>query len=210
MLIKSLCIILLPFLLLLLVAPSLLPAVHAIRFTVTNNAPNTSGGKIFNQQIGVNFTLQLMKTINNFIYKVFDETTPEDRRDVPQLDVYISDFDDAWACTNGQFGNSINVSVQAIDKYLLPRERVKFLFTSLMYHEMTHIFQWSGNFTAPGGLTEGLADYVRVKSGVYDEDAYTKPGEGEKWDDGYGVTERFLEYGDSLRNGFTAELNNEI
>lgn len=49
-----------------------------------------------------------------------------------------------------------------------------------------------------------------VKSGYYDPDTYTKPGEGQKWDAGYGVTERFLEYCDSLLEGFTAKLNKKM
>lgn len=75
---------------------------------------------------------------------------------------------------------------------------------------MTHVFQWHGEFTAPGGLTEGMADYVMIKSGFYNKYTYTKPGAGSRWDEGYGVTERFLEYCDSLLQGFTAKLNKKM
>lgn len=193
----------------LLTSSSLLPAIHAVQYTVTNNAKNTPGGKRFDQEIGVDFTLKTLNTITQFIYKLFQQQTPADRRDVKVLNLYISDFNDAWAYTTGASGDNINVSAQAIEQYF-PRGQAKWAFTSLLYHEVGHIFQWSGDFTAPGGLTEGVADYVRVKSGFYDEGSYTKPGEGEKWDEGYGVTERFLEYGDSLREGFTVELNKKI
>ncbi|KAK3012325.1 hypothetical protein RJ639_011626 [Escallonia herrerae] len=39
---------------------------------------------------------------------------------------------------------------------------------------------------------------------------YHEMAHGEKWDEGYAVTARFLEYCDSLRPGFTAALNNKM
>ncbi|KAG6408515.1 hypothetical protein SASPL_131528 [Salvia splendens] len=48
--------------------------------------------------------------------------------------------------------------------------------------------------------------YTVLKSPFYVE-GYSAPGEGERWDEGYGATSRFLEYCDSLREGFTPELN---
>ncbi|KAL0422576.1 UNVERIFIED_CONTAM: Basic secretory protease [Sesamum latifolium] len=117
--------------------------------------PQHPGGRRFNTEIGVPFTLQTMGTINNFIWKLFRQPSDSQRKYVPVLN-------------------------------------------------------WSGQGTAPGGLTEGIADYVMIKSTYYDPQGYTKPGQGGRWDEGYGVTARFLEYCDSLRNGFTPELNNKM
>lgn len=36
---------------------------------------------------------------------------------------------------------------------------------------------------------------------------YSTPGQGSKWDEGYGTTARFLQYCDSLLPGFTQQLN---
>lgn len=73
-----------------------------------------------------------------------------------------------------------------------------------MYHEMAHVFQWHVKFKCPFGLLEGIADYVMIKSGSYNMSyPYTNPGAGKRWDEGYGVTERFLEYFDSLLPSFT-------
>ncbi|KAK6946046.1 basic secretory protein [Dillenia turbinata] len=33
---------------------------------------------------------------------------------------------------------------------------------------MNHVWQWSGNGQAPGGLIEGFADYTRLKAGLRD------------------------------------------
>ncbi|KAG6432963.1 hypothetical protein SASPL_104559 [Salvia splendens] len=144
---RSICIFLIPVSLLL---ARLVQNTHAVQYVVTNTVPNTPGGRLFDQEIGVNFALTIMPVINEFIYKVFEETRSEQRTYVPVVNVYISEF--------------------------------------------------------PGGLTEGTADYVMVKSGIYDQATYTKPGAGKRWDEGYG-TEKFLEYCDSLLKDFTAKLN---
>ncbi|OVA02043.1 Uncharacterized protein family [Macleaya cordata] len=56
--------------------------------------------------------------------------------------------------------------------------------TGALYHEATHVWQWNGNGNAPGG--------------------------GNRWDEGYDVTAQFLDYCNSLRDGFVAELNNKM
>lgn len=33
-------------------------------------------------------------------------------------------------------------------------------------HEMVHCWQWNAKGTCPGGLIEGIADYVRLRSGL--------------------------------------------
>ncbi|KAK4401704.1 hypothetical protein Sango_0911100 [Sesamum angolense] len=157
----------------LLLSSSLLQGILAVQYRVTNNAPNAPGGMRFDNEIGIPFTLQTMGTINKFIWKLFQQPSDSQRKYVPILNVYISDFNDAFGYTNGD-----NINISAIGLQSFPPGRPKFEFTSLMYHEMTHIFQWSGQGTAPGGLTEGIADYVMIKSTYYDPEGYTKPGEG--------------------------------
>jgi hypothetical protein len=78
--------------------------------------------------------------------------------------------------------------------------------TGVLYHETTHVWQWDGQGQANGGLVEGIADYVRLKAG-YPAQGWVQPGQGDRWDEGYSVTARFLEYCDSLKQGFVAELN---
>jgi hypothetical protein len=49
-----------------------------------------------------------------------------------------------------------------------------------------------GRGTANGGLIEGIADYVRLKAG-YAPGHWVKPGQGDRWDQRYDVTARFLD-----------------
>ncbi|CAI0445646.1 unnamed protein product [Linum tenue] len=51
-----------------------------------------------------------------------------------------------------------------------------------------------------------MADYVRLKAG-YAPSHWVGPGKGDRWDQGYDVTARFLEYCEGVRGGFVAELN---
>jgi hypothetical protein len=78
--------------------------------------------------------------------------------------------------------------------------------TGVLYHETAHVWQWNGQGQANGGLIEGIADYVRLKAG-YAPGHWVKPGAGDRWDQGYDVTARFLDYCDSLKPGFVAQLN---
>ena len=57
------------------------------------------------------------------------------------------------------------------------------------------------------GLTEGIADYIRLKAG-HASPHWAPRGTGDRWDQGYAVTAYFLDYCDGLRDGFVAELNN--
>jgi hypothetical protein len=86
---------------------------------------------------------------------------------------------------------------------------VKTEINGVLYHEMTHVWQWNGNGQAPEGLIEGIADYVRLKVG-YAPSHWVKPGLGDRWDQGYDVTARLLDYCNDLRNGFAGPLNKKM
>ena len=63
----------------------------------------------------------------------------------------------------------------------------------VVVHEVIHIVQ--SYTTAPGWLTEGIADYVRDQYGVNNGAAgwsLQMPGAGSSYTDGYGTTGRFL------------------
>ncbi|KAL1539827.1 hypothetical protein AAHA92_24263 [Salvia divinorum] len=190
----------------LLIALSLLQGSLAVRFGATNNASATPGGQRFDREIGLAYTLEAMPGIANFIWTLFRQPSEGDRRhyypdDV--VNVIIQDLQDGALGETGE--NNVYMSAKGIETYP-PGDGTRIMYTSILYHDMTHIFQWSGKGTAPGGLTEGMADYTVLKSPYY-VGGYSTPGQGERWDEGYGTTSRFLEYCDSLREGFTPELN---
>ncbi|CAA3007296.1 uncharacterized protein LOC111411989 [Olea europaea var. sylvestris] len=177
--------------------------IHAVDYTFTNTAANTPGGVRFTNEIGEQYSIQTLDAATNFIWKIFQQdTTPADRKNVQKVSLFIDDMDGVAYASN----NEIHVSARYIQGY---SGDVKTEITGVLYHEMTHIWQWNGNGQAPGGLIEGIADYVRLKAG-YAPSHWVKPGEGDRWDQGYDVTARFLDYCDSLRSGFVAELNKKM
>lgn len=58
-------------------------------------------------------------------------------------------------------------------------------------HEMVHCWQYNAQRTCPGGLIEGIADWVRLQAGFCPP--HWSRG-GNKWDDGYQNTAYFLDW----------------
>ncbi|XP_020553194.1 uncharacterized protein LOC105172834 isoform X3 [Sesamum indicum] len=190
---------------LILFSLAVLPAMRgvvAVEFTVSNNAAGTTGGARFERDIGAQYTLQTMNVSTEFIWRTFQQNVPSDRKTLQKVSLFVDDMDGVAYTVNDQ----IHVSARYIQGY---SGDVKREFTGVLYHEMTHVWQWSGNGQAPGGLIEGIADFVRLKAG-YAPSHWVKPGQGDRWDQGYDVTARFLDYCNGLRSGFVAELNKKM
>ncbi|GMN37778.1 hypothetical protein TIFTF001_007092 [Ficus carica] len=176
--------------------------IQAVDYVVTNTAGSTTGGVRFNNDIGAEYSRQTLVSATDFIWRVFQQNSAADRKDVPKITLIVEDIDGVAYASN----NEIHVSARYIGSY---SGDVKREITGVLYHESTHIWQWNGNGQAPGGLIEGIADFVRLKAG-YDPSHWVKPGGGDRWDQGYDVTARFLDYCNDLRNGFVAELNKKM
>ncbi|KAL2254600.1 uncharacterized protein LOC105169499 [Sesamum indicum] len=175
----------------------------AVEYSVTNTAANTPLGARFDTDIGAQYTREAMNAATTFIWGIFQQNNPSDRKSVERVSLFIDDMDGVAYASN----NEIHVSARYIQGYT---GDVKTEFTGVLYHEMTHIWQWNGNGQTPGGLIEGIADFVRLKAG-YAPSHWVKAGQGDRWDQGYDVTARFLDYCDGLRSGtFVAELNKKM
>ena len=79
----------------------------------------------------------------------------------------------------------------------------------VLVHEMVHVWQWNGKGKAPGGLIEGIADFVRLKAGYAPPHWTRKPGE--TWDAGYERTAFFLEWlEDVYGTGKVRDMNEKL
>ena len=77
----------------------------------------------------------------------------------------------------------------------IPREddeKLRREIIGVLVHEMVHCWQWNGRGACPGGLIEGIADFVRLRAGL--AAAHWKESKGEKWDAGYQNTAYFLDW----------------
>ena len=62
----------------------------------------------------------------------------------------------------------------------------------VLVHEMVHCWQWNAFGTAPGGLIEGIADFVRLRAGL--SPPHWKRASDCEWDAGYERTGFFLDW----------------
>ena len=88
--------------------------------------------------------------------------------------------------------------------------------SGVLTHETVHCFQHNAHSTCPGGLIEGIADYVRMKSALsaphWKKFPANKDTRGDKWDEGYQKTAWFLEWVEQEIGGLgcVGELNERM
>ncbi|GLJ24737.1 hypothetical protein SUGI_0472890 [Cryptomeria japonica] len=172
---------------------------EALVFVFSNHAQGTSGGNRFDQEIGQSGAFEIMDSSTRFIWNTFHQQSAADRKNVDRVALIVESMDGV-AYTSA---DEIHLSADYVGNY---GGDVKAEIRGVLYHEMTHVWQWNGQGKAPGGLIEGIADYVRLTAGLAPSH-WVKPGGGDKWDQGYDVTALFLQYCDSIRSGFVADIN---
>lgn len=75
----------------------------------------------------------------------------------------------------------------------LSKERYTHEITGVLTHELVHCYQHTGYGSCPGGLIEGIADWVRLKCELAPPH-WNRKDTGTKWDGGYQQTAYFLNY----------------
>ncbi|KAL2513447.1 Uncharacterized protein Fot_27418 [Forsythia ovata] len=63
---------------------------------------------------------------------------------------------------------------------------------------------WNGEGKTPTMLVKGIAEFVQLQ-GRFAASPWSESGGRNKWDGGYQLTVRFLEYCERMRRGFAAE-----
>lgn len=106
---------------------------------------------------------------------------------ISKLDLHVRPLPGVAYTTGNHHEKEIHLSSDYIAS--LPAERVQAEITGVIRHEMVHVFQYNGHGSAPGGLIEGIADWVRMKDEL--GPPHWVRGGG-SWDDGYQNTAYFL------------------
>lgn len=183
----------------LLLASLLFSVAAAVDYTATNNAGGTPGGARFDSEIGLDYSKQVLADASSFCWSIFQQPTEADRRPVQRIALIVESMGGVAYNSNDE----IHLSADYVAGY---SGDVRTEITGVLYHEVTHSWQWNGGGSANGGLIEGIADFVRLKAG-YAPGHWVGPGGGDRWDQGYDVTARFLDYCEGLMAGFVAQLN---
>ncbi|MCO5571361.1 hypothetical protein L7F22_025099 [Adiantum nelumboides] len=190
------------------------PALAGTAYVVINNAANEAGGQKFEQVVGSSGAEAILASASEFIQQTFgyagNPSYPQ--KPVEKVTLYVDDKSGgavaiAQADTSGAANaHEIHLSQSYVGTY---SGDVATEIKGVLYHEMTHVWQWNGQGRADGGLIEGIADYVRLTAGLAPSH-WVKPGQGDRWNQGYDVTAYFLQYCDSLQSGFVAALNAKL
>jgi hypothetical protein len=170
----------------------LLATVHptsAAVYKVTNSAPNTPGGRRFNQVLGATNMRKVLQDAANFCRgKAFSLSTP---KNIATVTLIVEDIGGV-AFT---LGDTIHLSAAYVQGYK-PGDSVALRreITGVLYHESAHVWQ-NGNKGSGiyfGGVVEGIADWVRLRSGF--AAAHWTRQRGGNWWDGYERTAFFLDW----------------
>ncbi|MQL10621.1 hypothetical protein EI010_25770, partial [Escherichia coli] len=95
-----------------------------------NNALTTPGGVSFRNEIGAEYAMQTLDSATQFIWRIFQQNTPADRKNVQKVSLFVDDMDGVAYTSNDQ----IHVSARYVGNY---NGDVKTEITGVLYHEMT-------------------------------------------------------------------------
>ncbi|EPE06050.1 pbsp domain-containing protein [Ophiostoma piceae UAMH 11346] len=93
----------------------------------------------------------------------------------------------------------IHFSLEYIAGIRPRKERATAEIAGVLTHELVHCYQWNGHGSCPGGLIEGIADWVRLRCALEPPHWKREPAAVGRWDGGYQHTAYFLDY---LENRF--------
>lgn len=80
----------------------------------------------------------------------------------------------------------------------------------VLVHELVHCFQHNGRGACPGGLVEGIADWVRLEARL-GAPHWKRGAVPERWDQGYERTAYFLDWLEGrFGRGTVRRINDEL
>ncbi|MEY9094199.1 basic secretory protein-like protein [Paenibacillus sp. RC84] len=184
---------------------------HAVNPVIeVQNLDAAGNGQLFDQALpnATDDIRVIVRKVNELLYN----NPGELQGGVQKIKVTIEDVPGvAWAS-----GDHIQKTVGFSSRFLRdiandPNKSVRDEILGVLYHELTHCYQYDDNRYADksvGGVSymvEGLADTIRFAVGYHDRYSMTKGG---TWQDGYGTTGNFFRWiEDTKKPGFIRQLN---
>ncbi|KAI6087804.1 BSP-domain-containing protein [Hypoxylon rubiginosum] len=143
-------------------------------------------------------------------------TTPTPTRIRPQppptrsVTLILRDMDGVAYTTGSDLDSDhkeIHFSLRYIRSIAASRQTAE--ITGVVTHELVHCYQWNGKGKAPGGLIEGIADWVRLQCDLAPPHWKREVAGG--WDAGYQHTAYFLQYlEERFGEGTVCRINNKL
>lgn len=154
------------------------------------------GASIFLSHIHGNEDLEAqVQNVLNLLYFSPSDKVPSAHRPPTRSVTFIIRAFEGVAYTTGLDLDSdhkeINISADYITRCARNGDKRHELL-GVICHELVHCFQWNAEGSCPGGLIEGIADWVRLRAGL--GAAHWKQEASGEWDGGYQKTGYFLEW----------------
>ncbi|KAJ6623177.1 hypothetical protein B0H10DRAFT_2011549 [Mycena sp. CBHHK59/15] len=107
------------------------------------------------------------------------------------------------------FGSDTDKEIHfSLNHIVNSKDRARDEILGVLVHEVVHCYQYNANGTAPGGLIEGVADFVRLHESLAPPHWARGAGPDTKWDAGYQTTAYFLDWLETrYGTGTVRELN---
>ncbi|KAJ3085222.1 hypothetical protein HK102_000198 [Quaeritorhiza haematococci] len=157
------------------------------------NKDAQGSGKLFN--VAISHPVEWLTAISQVVLMALYTHPQRTPRHIKSLQLIVRDMDGVAYCT-GEKHKEIHLSTSYLSTVFKSRgESVDELILEIngvIWHEMVHVWQWNGRGKAPGGVIEGVADYVRLEAGL--APPHWKREKGGTWDSGYSTTAYFLEW----------------
>ncbi|QRV87861.1 peptidase [Ceratobasidium sp. AG-Ba] len=151
-------------------------------------------------------SVQPAKLLQDAVVEVLKELY--DSRTIPShvknVRLVVKEMDGIAATSGNRTHKTIVFNAKYIEK-LGMRAREEIL--GVIRHEVVHCFQYDAQGTAPGGLIEGIADFVRLRGGLAPPH-WKRDQKGEHWDAGYERTGFFLDWLERTQGGGTVKRIN--
>jgi hypothetical protein len=122
---------------------------------------------------------------------------PSEVPKVPSIKFVVEDMDGVAYTA----GHEVHLSSQYLKDY---RGDLKTEISGVVHHEFTHVYQYNDG---PGWLIEGMADFVRYRSGLIPP---SNRGRGGHYDDAYQTTAFFLVWLDDAHQDFGYQMNQSL
>jgi hypothetical protein len=142
----------------------------------------------------VNVGHALQEAVTTTLDLLYADLAPSDIPPTRSVTLIIHDFEGV-AYTTGTELDDDHKEIHLSSNYIARTDRLRLAaeMRGVLVHEMVHCWQWAAQGTAPGGLVEGMADWVRLRARL-GPPHWKRVWRGCTWDAGYEKTGYFLDW----------------